>query len=159
MSPPCRFQMNIHIVEMNCTHEINLFSRLHISLQQKQCNMLLTRSVVCSWLARLRNMTQQKSHCDDFQDSCHRIGLWKKNIYFGCFGCQKLWHRRYYMIWLIPYDSYDMIWIMTVSLELWFRQCCWCRWNQLCSWREYILVWYFLNFSYAVFSNRTWCRS
>ena len=152
MSPACRFQMNIHIKSICFLDCIFLY-------QQQQCNTLLTRSLVYGWLARLRKMTQKNHIAMIFRT--HAIGsdYERKNLYFGCFGCQKLWHRRYYMIWLIPYDSYDMIWIMTVSLELWFRQCCWCRWNQLCSWREYILVWYFLNFSYAVFSNRTWCRS
>ena len=124
MSPPCRFQMNIHIVEMNCTHEINLFSRLHISLQQKQCNMLLTRSVVCSWLARLRNMTQQKSHCDDFQDSCHRIGLWKKKPILWMFRLSKtlastILHDMVDTIWFIWYDmNHDCVpWTM-VSTRL-----------------------------------------
>ena len=82
MSPACRFQMNIHIKSICFLDCIFLY-------QQQQCNILLTRSVVCGWLARLRKMTQQKSHCDDFQDSCHRIGLWKKKPIFWMFQLSK----------------------------------------------------------------------
>ena len=41
----------------------------------------------------------------------HAIGsdYERKTLSSGCFSCQKLWHRRYFMIWSIPYESYDMV--------------------------------------------------
>ena len=125
MPPTCRIQKNIHIKSICILDCIFLH-------QQQQCNILLTRSVVCGWLARLRKMTQQKSHCDDFQDSCHRIGLWRKKPYLLDVSVAKnfgiddtLWYGRYHMnhmIWSISFLSRKIIqnscWSMLFTYSL-----------------------------------------